>query len=111
MCIRDRLSKIADFPDTLYYIGNAATALDVSTSFEQSDEGCPLTYALTQDGWNGPGSFDANLLSFDSTTGVVTVFTSDVATYEKSTRTLKVTVTSTESLTAPNNVAEDVFVL
>jgi len=61
-----------------------------------------------QDGWGGTGDYNADIISgFDVFTGVITVFTSDEAVYDKTSHTFTVTVTSTTS--NPVSTVSDTF--
>jgi len=109
-CPGDVVSLQTAFPDTLYYFGTTTpnNQLDVGSGFTQTDTGCPLTYALVQDGWGGAGDYNADIISgFDVVTGVITVFTTNEAVYDKTSHTFTVTVTSTTS--NPVSTVSDTF--
>jgi len=84
-------------------IGSGALALD--PAFTQLTAGCTVAITMTE----GGGAIDANAVSFDSTTGVVTINTSDAA-YNGLTKDLVLTITSSLS-TDPAASASSTFTI
>ena len=95
MCHVSAVSLTTPVPDSIYGIDTAAsppTPLVLTPVFAQTSLDCPLVYSVTQNG----GGIDPALMSFDTTTGALTIATSNSA-YFNSVYTIAITCTAQET--------------
>jgi len=100
-------TTVADFS---YYFTTAVTTTSITPpTFVQTQSQCPLTCSLLEDGTT---TIDGDVIkNFDNTDGSFDVETNDEATYDKTTKTMKITCTSDLSQQGASGAASDEFVV
>jgi hypothetical protein len=93
-CNDDAVSLDAETGDLTYIIRSAATPTEVTPSFSHVHSQCPVSISITVD---NSALLDSSPISFDPSSGKVTISTSDVATLDGESKTIAVTYTSTLS--------------
>jgi len=105
-CKNDEVTLTAgtEIADSTFYIETPALTTTYSATFTHTFAQCPIAYSLKE---NTAAYSSAFITNFDTTTGVITIST-DSLTFDKVTKTLEVTCTSTLS-THSNAAVSDSF--
>jgi len=105
-CKNDEVTLTAgtEIADSTFYIETPTLTTTYSATFTHTFTQCPIVYSLKE---NTAAYSSAFITNFDTTTGVITIST-DSLTFDKITKTLEVTCTSSLS-THSNGAASDSF--
>jgi len=99
-CYKNVIAMTAPIGDKLYYIGDGN--FDMQAMLSQQEPNCQIDYTLTETGYTA-GTYDTNVITFvqdgspDWREHTITINTSNLGTYDKTSKVLTLTMTLPEN--------------